>query len=104
MPAQILVYPASAHFRDRPDTSLCPPKSARHRLAAGDEVRWRNPSMGCVWDGLTIEFVYPTIGIALVRGCFGRMNLRTGGDLVESRRLRLDQLTLQRSAATREVL
>lgn len=83
--------PSSAHFRTSPTSGS--------RFAQGDKVVWRNPSTGAAWGGLTVEFVYPAIGIALVRGWFGRPSLRTqGGHHIESRRIRLCQLTRESAA------
>jgi len=86
MSVQFVDFRGAAHFRAAPSPS--------GRLEAGDRVTWRNPSTGAAWGGLTIEFVYPTTGLALVRGWFGRPSLRTeGGQHIESRRIRLCQLT-----------
>jgi hypothetical protein len=86
------VQPFNAHFRSEP---------AFHRgvrLKAGDTVAWRNPSTGEVWSGLRIDFVYPASGTVLVRGCFGRLSMRTGGDHVESKVVRMEQVTVEARA------
>ncbi len=75
----------AAHFRTRPGTAP--------RLQVGDRVVWRNPATGGHHGGLRIEFVYPSIGTVLLRGDFGRMSLRTGGPHIESRRVRIEQVT-----------
>lgn len=77
---------SGAHFRTRPGTGPY--------FQAGDTVSWRNPANASHWGGLVVEFVHPTLGVAVVRGWFGRLSFRTGGQHVETRRVRLDQLTL----------
>jgi hypothetical protein len=71
------------------------------KFSPGDRVAWTNPNTEDVWCELTVEFVYPRQGVCLVRGCFGRMSARTGDLLVESRTIRIDQLTLEARAGER---
>lgn len=83
----------AAHHRTQPGVGP--------QFREGDLVSWRNPSTGGHWGGLRVEFVYPQLGMALVRGHIGRPSLKTGAPLVESARVRLADLTLEARAAER---
>lgn len=67
-------------------------------LKAGDRVTWRNPSTGAHHSGLRVDFIYAQLGLVLVRGDFGRVSLRTGAPSLETRRVRLDQVTVEARA------
>lgn len=73
------------------------------RLHAGDVVAWTNPATGVVWCELEVEQVFPIQGTVTVRGCFGRMT-RSGQLLLESRKVRIDQVVLEQAAGERGVL
>lgn len=64
-------------------------------LKAGDRVTWSNPSTGTRHKGLRVEFIYVQLGLVLLRGDFGRVNLRTGAPSLETRRVRLDQVAVE---------
>ena len=64
------------------------------RLRTGQLVTWRNPSTGAHHSGVRVEFVYPHLGLVLLRGDFGRVNLRTGAPSPETKRVRIDQVTV----------
>jgi hypothetical protein len=63
-------------------------------LKSGDRVTWTNPSTGARHSGLEVEFIYTQLGLVLLRGDFGRVNLRTGAPSPETRRVRLDQVAV----------
>lgn len=81
----------SAHHRTQPGRGV--------QLARGDVVSWRNPATKAHYGGLRVEFVYPTYGVVLLRGDFGRISLRHGGPLIESRKVQIAQVTLEQRAA-----
>jgi hypothetical protein len=83
----------AAHHRTRPGVGP--------QFQSGDVVSWRNPSTGAHHDRLTVEFVYPTYGVVLVRGDFGRLSLKSGLPSLESRRVRMEQVTLEARAQER---
>ena len=68
------------------------------RLQAGDLVSWRNPATAAHWGGLRVEFVYPQIGVVLLRGNVGRVSLKTGASRIETVKVRLDQVTVEARA------
>lgn len=80
----------AAHYRTQPGRGP--------QLRSGDLVSWRNPNNGAHHDGLEIKFVYPSYGVLLVRGDFGRLSLKTGKPAIESRRIRMEHVTLERRA------
>lgn len=63
------------------------------QFASGDRVTWRNPGTGETHGGLVVEFVYPTLGMLLLRGDFGRVSLRTGRPHIQTERVRMEQVT-----------
>lgn len=71
-----------------------PAIGVRPKIKPRDLVTWTNPATRAEWCELRVEFVYASLGIALVRGCFGRMSPRTGDLIVESRTLPLSDLTV----------
>lgn len=64
------------------------------RLRTGDLVTWRNPATKGHHSGLRVEFIYPHLGLVLLRGDFGRVSLRTGAPSPETKRVRIDQVSV----------
>lgn len=77
----------TGHFRTRPGVGP--------QLRTGDVVSWRNPATAQHWGGLRVEFVYPRQGTVLLRGWFGRLSWRDGGEHAESKVVRIEQVTLE---------
>lgn len=80
----------SSHYRTQPGRSP--------QFRAGDVVAYRNPSTGAHHGGLEVKFVYPTLGVLLLRGDFGRPSLRTGKPAIETNKVRIEHVTLERRA------
>lgn len=90
MPTQ-LTSAFNAHFRTEP-------VYRGPRIKTGDLVSWRNPATGAHHGRLRVDFVYPHLGLVLLRGDFGRVSLRTGAPSPETRRVRLEQVTPEAAA------